>query len=78
MKPQLKHPTNKDFCLCGEKINEMYLEISQNRWATPKICLKCLKEYVKKIEEGKEIDEIRKREIIYKPQTINKNSWMSA
>lgn len=76
MKYEIFYPTGNEFCIqCGEQIKEPYIKLNQNRWAKPKICVNCLKGFVESIEQHKPMPE-KKSEIIFKPSTINKNSWM--
>lgn len=78
MKFRLYHPTGTEFCTnCGDQIKEMYLKLDQNRWAKPKLCYSCMKEIIEHIETGKEIDETKKKVIVYDNLSLNKNSWMS-
>ncbi len=76
MKFEVKYPTDKDFCTqCEEQISECYLKLEQNRWTKLNLCVNCLRELLKQIETGK-LPERNKKVIVYKPSTLNKNSWM--
>lgn len=76
MKFEVYYPTGNEFCIqCGELIKTPYIKLNQNMWAKPKLCLKCLKEFVELIETGK-VEERTKKVIVYEPKSISKNSWM--
>ncbi len=78
MKFEVYYPTGNEFCIqCGNRINEPYVKLNQNRWAKPKLCKQCIKELLKQIETGELPEETKKKVLVLKPETITKNSWMT-
>jgi len=77
MKFEIYHPTGNEFCIqCGDKIETAYIKLNQNRWAKPKLCLKCLSDFVVAIQTGN-IPERDRKVIVQKIEIIQKNSWMA-
>lgn len=78
MKFQIMLDSGNEFCTqCGRQIQEHYLQLNQNRWAKPKLCIKCLKEFVEQIETGKTPEPRERKTIIYDIPKVSKSSWMS-